>query len=429
MSRELHYKVLGALIVFTLAIFFTACAASSHVGSNVHPTSGPGATTGTSGSSSGTGGSGGSGGSSNSGTFAAGIGGAGQATSAHFLVGVQVPGSLPVATRINPDGTLSAAKVNFTGTIGEQNPMAMAAAIDPSGSFLYEPVQPGIWVFSINRQTGDLTALSTTPIATTQNFEAIAVDQMGKFVYAYGGGQVFAYSIQPGTGQLLPIAGSPIGAGTSGEQFAIPRERVAVSQNDKFLYVATKAGIMAYTIDPHSGALTLIAGSPFGGAAGPALAVVAPATGYLYETISNTTGSVTQTPLSGYSIDPDTGVLTSIPGSPFTPGCSASNLTSPASGKFLFAAGCGMYQIDASTGALTHLFNDPSTPNSAWAVFDPAGAFLWMITVDQNCWHCDEGVTSFQFDPMTGKMTMVPNSFFVMQNDMTGAIASLAITH
>jgi hypothetical protein len=88
-----------------------------------------------------------------------------------------------------------------------------------------------------------------------------------------------------------------------------------------------------------------------------------------------------------------------------------------------------MYQIDAGTGALTHLFNDPSTPNSLWAVFDPAGALVWMITMDQNCWHCDQGVTSFQVDSTTGNMTMVPNSFFVMQNDMTGAVTSLAITH
>ena len=267
-----------------------------------------------------------------------------------------------------------------------------------------------------------------SPISPSQNFDAIVVDQLGKFVYAYGGGQVFAFAIQPGTGQLSPITGSPFGAASSGQQFFVAGERMAVSQTDKYLYIASSSGILAYSIDSSTGALTMVAGSPFGGSAGSAFAIVAPSSGFLYETVASTT-SPPQAGIYGYSIDDNTGALTALTGSPFAPGCSAENLTSPANGKFLFAAGCGMYQINTASGALTHLFNDPSTPNSTWAVFDPAGAFLWLVTTDQNCWHCDIGVTSFQVDANTGNMIMVPNSFFVMQNDMTGSIQSLAITH
>lgn len=88
-----------------------------------------------------------------------------------------------------------------------------------------------------------------------------------------------------------------------------------------------------------------------------------------------------------------------------------------------------MYQVNASTGALTHLFNDPSAANSTWAVFDPAGNFTWIVTTAQQCWHCDQGPTTYQVDPNTGAMTMVPNSFYVMQNDMTGGVVALALTH
>lgn len=425
MSRPRFPRILGIFVLLTVAVFFTACAASSHFNG-----SGSGSSSG-SGSGSGSGSSGGSGGSGSGGAapggFAAGIGGAGQTTAAQFLVAVQIPGSQPIPTRINPNGTLASAKVSMYPYPPNLNPMAMSAAIDPSGTYLYEAVQPGIWGFTINRQTGDLTEMLNMPIASTQNFDAIVIDQLGKFLYAYGGGQVFAYTIQTGTGQLSPVPGSPFGAAPSGQQFAIPADRMAVSQNDNFLYVATSTGIMAYTIDQATGALAMVSGSPFGGAAGPAFAIVAPSSGFLYETIQQ--AGATSSPISGYSIDQTTGALSPIPGSPFAPGCGADNLTSPISGKFLFAAGCGMYQINASTGALTHLLNDPSTPNSIWAVFDPTGSFVWMVTTDTNCWHCDIGVTAFQVDGNTGAMTMVPNSFFIMQNDMTGGIQGLAITH
>src|SRR5215475_4824533 len=45
-----------------------------------------------------------------SGGFAAGIGGAGQTSAAHFLIASQVPGSTPFPTVIGSSGTLTAAK-------------------------------------------------------------------------------------------------------------------------------------------------------------------------------------------------------------------------------------------------------------------------------------------------------------------------------
>lgn len=416
--------VLAFVLICAITIFSAACGSSSH--SSAGSSSGPGAngTAGTSGSS-------GSSGSSNgaaSGGFAAGIGGAGQTSAAQFLIATQVPGYSPIPTKINANGTLTSAKLSAPPAPNTTNtPMAMNAAIDPSGSFMYEAVSPGIYGYSINRQTGDLTQMANFPVAASQNFDAIAVDQLGKFVYAYGGGQIFAYTIQSGTGQLSPITGSPFAAAPSGQQFFIAADRMAVSQNDKYLYVASASGILGFSIDASTGALTPIGGSPFGGSSGSAFAIVAPATGFLYEILTSTT-SPPKNGIAGYSIDANTGALTALAGSPFGPACAGDNLTSPADGKFLFVAGCGMYSADPSTGALTHLFNDPSTPNSIWGVFDPTGAFLWLVTTDQNCWHCDIGVTSYQVDS-SGNMTMVPNSFFIMQNDMTGSVQSLAITH
>ena len=100
------------------------------------------------------------------------------------------------------------------------------------------------------------------------------VDQLGKFVYAYAGTQVFAFSIQTGSGELSPVTGSPFTAADSGQQFAIASQRMAVSQDDRFLYVGTASGIFAYSIDATTGALAMVQGSPFGASVGQAFALV-----------------------------------------------------------------------------------------------------------------------------------------------------------
>lgn len=365
-------------------------------------------------------------GSPSSGGFAAGIGGAGQTAAAHFLIASQVPGSTPFPTMIGASGTLTAAKVTAANPVGETNPMAIVGAIDPSGSFFYQADWSGLTAFTIDRQTGNLSEMPNSPYESSQQFVGVAVDQLGKFVYAYAGTQVFAFSIEAGTGHLSPIAGSPFTAAESGQQFAVASQRIAVSQDDRFLFVGTASGIFAYSIDAATGALTMVAGSPFGGGAGQAFAIVAPSTGFLYEAIGSSAS-----PIHGYKIDSNTGALTEISGSPFGSACSnTNNLTSPASGKFLFAANCGMYSIDASSGALTSLFADPLATFDSWAVFDPASQFLWLMTSSPtSCFHCNRGVETFQVDAATGKLTDVPNSFFFITNSEVGDVQSLAITH
>jgi 6-phosphogluconolactonase (cycloisomerase 2 family) len=342
------------------------------------------------------------------------------------MVVTQVPGLTPQAAAINSDGTLTAATVTVN-PYTVFNPMGMVGAIDPTGTFFYEAVEPGIWGFTIDRQTGDLTEMTTSPYDQTVNFEAVAIDQTGKFLYAFGAGQVYAYSIQSGTGQLTVVTGSPFAASPSGEQYAIAFDRLAVSQDDKYLYAGTSTGIFAYSLDASTGALTAVAGSPFAGSAGSVAAVVAPATGFLYETTVGTSGGA-PAGIYGYSIDPNSGGLTALSGSPFGSSCGGSNLTSPVNGKFLFGASCGMYQIDATSGALTFLFSDPTAPNSSWAVFDPPGDFLWIVNSLEPCFDCEIGTTTFQVDSNTGNLTQVQNSFFNLTNSQIGGVQGVAVT-
>jgi 6-phosphogluconolactonase (cycloisomerase 2 family) len=421
-SSELHLSpVLGRIEDVTMCGYFSRFATLALVPVLALSFSSCGSSSNGSGSNNGSGGSSGPGGPT--GTFAAGVGGEGQSSAARFLVTTQVPGLTPLPAVVNSDGTLTAASANV-GQYSVFNPMGMMGAIDPTGSFFYEAVEPGLWAFTIDRQNGNVSEISTSPYDQTVNFEAVAVDQLGKFVYAFGDGQVYAYTMQSGTGQLTAIAGSPFAASPSGEQFAVPFDRIAISQDDRFLYAGTSAGIFGYSIDATSGALTAISGSPFGASAGMAAALLAPSIGFLYETLTSGTSSA----IYGYSIDSGTGALTALAGSPFGSSCSASNLTSPASGKFLFGASCGMYQINASTGALTYLFADPTSPYSSWSVFDPTGNFLWILSSQEPCFDCEIGTTTFQVDSSTGNLTQVQNSFFSMTNSEIGGIQGIAIT-
>jgi 6-phosphogluconolactonase (cycloisomerase 2 family) len=93
----------------------------------------------------------------------------------------------------------------------------------------------------------------------------VAIDPTGSFAYVAGGGQVAAFNIDSTTGALTAIPGSPFTA-------ALNTLWVAVDPNGKFVYVTdhgsfgsgtTPGGISAYAIDPITGALTEIPGSPF----------------------------------------------------------------------------------------------------------------------------------------------------------------------
>ena len=74
------------------------------------------------------------------------------------------------------------------------------------------------------------------------------------------GNNVSGYKINPSTGALTPIAGSPFAAGK------VPIS-VAVHPSGRFVYVgnAGSANVSGYTSSPITGKLTPIAGSPFVG--------------------------------------------------------------------------------------------------------------------------------------------------------------------
>ena len=122
----------------------------------------------------------------------------------------------------------------------------------------------------------------------------------------------------------------------------------------QFAYVANfnSNNVSAYTIDPSTGALTAIAGSPFPAGSFPHSVAVYPSGKFVYVVNEGATN------ISGYTINPSTGALTTIVGSPFTTGGDPRSMAVDPSGKFAYVANYGSntvsaYAIDATTGALT----------------------------------------------------------------------------
>ena len=117
-------------------------------------------------------------------SYGGGTGASGQNSAAQFLYAAPVPNGGPISTRINPQDGALAAVTNPPAT--PQN-YPMMLAIDPSGTYLYETSQQGIWAYAIDRQSGQLSQITGSPYDGSKSFVSITVDQLGKFVYATGG--------------------------------------------------------------------------------------------------------------------------------------------------------------------------------------------------------------------------------------------------
>jgi 6-phosphogluconolactonase len=127
-----------------------------------------------------------------------------------------------------------------------------------------------------------------------------------KFVLAvnYAGNNVSVFRVQPLTGQLTPVPNSP---------FTVPGIApwgVAVSPNGKFVYVGTSySGICAFTLDQKTGGLTLVANYAVPGGAPDV--TITPNGKFLYATATNG--------ILEFAVNPSSGALHLIDGSPFDP--------------------------------------------------------------------------------------------------------------
>ena len=200
-----------------------------------------------------------------------------------------------------------------------------------------------------------------------------------------------------------------------------------INGTPSYLYVAnsidvslTMGNISVFSVDPNTGSLTPVQGSPFEGGAQPTSVTLDPSSRFLYEA-SNIDNTVPAKVISGFAIAPSTGAIKAVPGSPFTAGSMPVSLSIDSTGKFLYTADFGgdgnnnnisELSIDAATGALTPIA-EASCLNpdglTTGVVTDPTAAFLFVS--NSNGAVCSFSINSLGIlQPVTGSPVSLPMS-------------------
>lgn len=203
---------------------------------------------------------------------------------------------------------------------------------------------------------------------------------------------VRAYSLDPMSGAPTLLPGSPFATGGVGPQAA------AMAPNGKFLYVANRDSntLAIFAVDESTGALTLAGQVPTG--ATPLSVAVSPNGKNLYvcNYLANT--------ISAYIVDANTGM----------PGAGTAFVTpSPRfmaidpTGKFMYVTGGNSnlvygFTIDATTGALIAMSAPFSAGNGAsYLAIEPAGKFLYVTN------ESDGTASSFAINTGSGALTEI----------------------
>ena len=194
----------------------------------------------------------------------------------------------------------------------------VAIAIDPGGWFGYVAGDNRIYGFQIDQSNGNTRSMPGSPFALNGTFPTgIAIDPNGNFLFvAYNtSNTIGVYSIDRSSGAITATGTATESGGTVAVAADFTGQYVyAINQNDN------SAEIWGYKVNPNSGTLAVVPGSPYAIANanyGVALSSTmlpsgSPASPLLY---AQTEGP--GFPLMGYAVNYGTGALTVVPGAPF----------------------------------------------------------------------------------------------------------------
>lgn len=228
-----------------------------------------------------------------------------------------------------------------------------------------------------------------SPISYTPKFAYVANDSSG----------ISAFTVNPATGALSELSGSPFPAGKRAQS-------VAFDPASRFAYVANYyssgepndiGNVSMYLINPSTGALT--SNGAVTARVSPASVTVDPSGRFAY-VVNASSGSV-----SMFSIDGSNGTLMSI-AMAIPAGNGPNGVAVDPSGRFAYVANCGitknvsMYTISVTTGALTPIgMPVPAGMYPCSVAVDPSGRFAYVAnTLDGN-------ISMYTINATTGALT------------------------
>jgi len=315
-------------------------------------------------------------------------------------VTVDASGSFTFPTSVTSGGTYSAGistqptsspqqncifeEASGSGQVGPGPVTTIAIRCVNVGRFLYvtNSVNNTISGYSIDPGTGALTALAGSPYATGSSPISLALSPVGTFAYVLDAdGTMSQYRINSATGILTPVAGSPYALNDG----STTNSSLVIGLSDNFAYIsdntAGSEALSTFSIDPHSGVLSIISD---GGLSGFGTSLIFnPAGQYAYSVLNTATATEI-----GFSVaNAATGLLSTPteikPPAPNVP----SYFAITPNGRYLYAAGAGSlllgYAINSATGSLTAATGSPyahtSDPGNIQALaLDPGGNFAYL---------------------------------------------------
>lgn len=242
-----------------------------------------------------------------------------------------------------------------------------AFSIEASGRFAYVATAGSgeLFAYAIDQTTGALSQVPNGRAAIGTSFGGMTLERNGRFAYTFdsAAGTISAFAINAATGAPTQIPGGPLAAGAN---IAL----LSVHPNGKFIYARrgpptqdTANGVAVFAINDTTGALSEIAGSPFDVSANPLALAFDPTGRSMYAGHLLVQGTP-EFNVRAYWVNPDTGALTTIAGSPFASPAFPSSLDVDSSGKYLYVANTQSnqltaYGIDNGDGSLSQLASSP----------------------------------------------------------------------
>ncbi len=257
--------------------------------------------------------------------------------------------------------------------------------IDPAEKFGYIYTNSGLAIFSIDLVTGTPTQLNGSPFASAPEVDFIS--SSGKFAYETGpaAGEALAVSNFPSSNGIPNQTSQNVGQSSFGHLFGLIEGTAGVSFTPQYVYATNLQdnNVSAFSMNPGTGALTAVSGSPFAAGTAPASITTDPTGSFAFVANSGSKN------ISVYSIT-NTGALTAVGGSPFPSGNNPTSAFADISGRLLYVANTGDdtisgYLINRSNGALTAISNSPysAIAGPVSVVTDPEGSDAFVSTNNQ----------------------------------------------
>lgn len=281
--------------------------------------------------------------------------------------------------------------------------------------FVYVAGQGTNETFEFRMQSnGSLVPLGTPNFPVGSNPAALLPHTSGDFLYIadFSGNDVTLLDINQSNGSLsVPVSTSIVSPVNPNNIFAtdVGPVSLAMSPTAPFLYAVnqTSGNVSAYTVDPGSGSLGVISGSPFliVPASHPSSVAIAPTGNFLF-VANGTEGTIAVFSVGGNGALTQTGLPVSV-GAGATP----TSIAVEHSGRFLYVTDSAHNAVAAfaiQNGALTPISGSPFAAGAAplGLGIDPQGALLYVANSGSNT------VSAYAIDSSSGALGAVNGSPF-----------------